>query len=308
MSIDSEKTADIRSALIESMVLWFKPYSDMEKEIFEEEDSEEVRIAVIPYFDYEMPAHGQWLAHIDFELDYPAVAGIRVRTSYEVNCIFEHFLTHECLDLLHEKALELTIAGFNDHCQKLDNEFVPLDEGVYSQFLSQFSDQAIKQCMLKKDNDFICLSNEFNVFTITRTDITQLLITATVVIMDEILYNNDAFDLKHNREVFHAIIPSTVYFTTKFKCLKISEGDVNLVMSHNIVFQTCLDCALQLLLERHLDTLLPSITKRGFTDMAQKHFIKSGTQFLEGSRKELQSKGVEITNLSERYDWNSLIK
>jgi len=113
--------------------------------------------------------------------------------------------------------------------------------------------------------------------------------------------------LKQNREVFHAVVPSTVYFTTRFKCLKISEGDVNLVMSHNVAFQTCMDCALQMLLGKHLETLMPFMARQRFSDEVQSRFLKYGTKFLEGSRKELQNKGVEITNLKERYDWNKAI-
>jgi len=308
MSINSEKITEIKSTLYDSKVLWFKPYNDAEKLIIEEEDPEEIRIAVIPDFDYEIPAAYQWLAHIDIEVDYPEFARIIVRNSFEVNCIFEHLATHECLDLLHQKALEITFAGFNDRCKKLDNEFVPLDAAEFSQLLAEFSNQAIKKCLLNKNNDFTFLSNDFNVFTIKKTDITQFMTSVTFVIMDDILYNNDAFDLDHNRKVFHAIIPSSVYFTTKLNCIKISEGDVNLVMSHNVVFQTCMDCALQMMLGDHLETLLPSIAKRGFTKEMQSQFLKSGTHFLEGSREELHNKGVEITNLNERYDWNKTIK
>ena len=304
----SEEKAEIKSTLYNNNVLWYMRYSDEEKEVCEEDESDEVQIALIPSFDYEIPAPGQWLAHIDFELDYPELAKIRVRTSYEVSCIFEHFMTHDCLDLLHEKAMEMTIERFNIYGEMFDMDFEPMDVAVFSQYLPEFSEQAIKKCMLNKENDFTFLSNKFNVITIKKSDITQFLITATIVIMDDILYNNKAFNLKHNRKVFHAIIPSTVYFTTRTNCLKISEGDIKLVMSHNIAFQTCMDCALQMLLERHLDTLMSSIAKRGFSDEVQPNFLKYGTEFLIGSQKELQDKGVEIANLQQRYDWNKEIK
>ena len=308
MSNNQEKSGDIKSTLYESQVLWFNPYSQAESETGEENESDEIRIGINPYFDYEIPAPNQWLVHIDLEIDYPALATIRVRTSYEVNCIFENLLTHECLDLLHEKALEMTINGFNNYCEKSDKEFLPLETDMYSQFIPEFSEQIIKNIMLRRKEDFTFLSHDINVFTIIKTDLMRFIITATFVIMEDILYNNPAFDLKHNRKVFHAIIPSQVYFTTKFICLTIAEGDIKLVMNHNIVFQICIDCALQIILDEHLETLLPSITKHGFTRDMRSQFLKFGTKFLNDCRKELKDKEIEIANLQTRYDWNKLIR
>jgi hypothetical protein len=307
MSTNSEETYDIKSTLYESMVLWFYPYSDTEMEMFEDDDSDEVQVGMIPDFDYEISAPDVWLVHIDFEIDFPEVARIRVRSNFEVCCIFEHLFTHDCLDLLHEQALELTIAAFNDHCTKPADEFEPLDKALYSEFLPEFSEQVIKKCLLNKENDLTFLSPNINVFTLTKSDIIRFLITGTFAIMDEILYRNEAFDLKHNRAVFHEVFPSSLYYTTRFKCLEISKGDVDLVMSQNVVFQTCMDCALQMLVGNHFETLLSSAGMRVFSEEVQSRFLKFGTSFLEGTRRELQKNGVEITNLNERYDWNKEI-
>jgi hypothetical protein len=304
----TEKT-EIESTLYENLVLGFMPYTEVEEEsLLTEEDDYDIKVGIFPYFDYEIVTTGQWLVHIDIDIDFVGKAKSRVRTNYEVKCSFEHLFTHESLDLLYTKAIELCIAGFNDRYKKLDDTYTALDADVFSEHIPRFVDEAIKRFVARKDNDAMFLGNEFNVISIPKNDFFRFIITATFVIIDEVLYNNTAFDLTHNQEVFHAVIPSAHYYTVRFKCLEISEGDVKLVMSHNIAFHIFVDFAIQMLLDKHLDNLTSGIEARGLDTEQQQKFITFATQFLESSRKFNQEQGIEYGNLDERYDWNAMIK
>ena len=298
----------IESNMYESLVLWFMPYTEEEKSLLTEDDDYEIKVGIFPYFDYEIVTTDQWLVHIDIDIDFVGKAKSRVRTSYEVKCAFEHLFTHEALDLLYKNAVELCVAGFNDRYKKLDDTYKALDADVFSQYLPGFVDDAINRFVARKDNDALFLSYEINVMKIPKNDFFRFIITATFVIMDEVLYNNTAFDLQHNQEVLHRVIPSAHYFTVRLKCLEISEGDVKLVMSHNIAFHIFVDFAIQMLLDKHLDNLLPGVAAKGLDTEQQQKYIKFATQFLESSRKYNQEQGIEYGNLEQRYDWNAMIK
>ncbi len=307
MTNNTAENNKINSNLYESLVLWFNPYNEEEKSLLTD-DEYDIKVGVFPYFDYEIATTGQWLVHIDIDIDFVTKAKTRVRTSYEVSCSFEQLFTHDVLNLFYEKAIELSIAGFNDRYQKLDAAYEPLNAEVFSEHIPRFADDTIKQFITRKENDTFFLSKEINLIKIPKNDFFRFIITATFVIMDEVLYNNKSFNLQHNQEVFHAVIPSAHYYTIRFNCLDILEEDVTLVMSHNIAFHIFVDFAIQMLLDRHLDTLMPGFLARGFNTEQQQKFIKFATQFLDESRKHQKEMEIEFGNLDERYDWNAMIK
>ena len=75
-----------------------------------------------------------------------------------------------------------------------------------------------------------------------------------------------------------------------------------------VLFQICLDCAIQLLLDHHAKTLQAAIIEVGFTPDKQKFFIEYGSKTLRKFRDDYKASGAKIESLEIRYDWNSLIK
>jgi len=216
--------------------------------------------------------------------------------------------THETLDVLYQNAVQYAVNGFNDRYKKIDKDFEDMDIQIFAGYIPEFSKKTISRSLARKDEDAMFLSTEVNVIKLPSNDYYKFLLTATFFIMDEVLYLNKSFDVKHNQEVFHAVIPPQLYYTIRFKCVKILEEDVKLVMSHNIAFHICLDFAIQMLLDKHSDTLMQVETNRGLTTEYQKRFIKFGNEFLELSRKKNKELEIEYVNLEKRYDWNAMIK
>ena len=70
-------------------------------------------------------------------------------------------------------------------------------------------------------------------------------------------------------------------------------------MSHNISFHIFVDFAIQMLLDKHLDNLMPGVTAKGLDSEQQQKYIKFANQFLESSRKYFQEQEIEYGNLEK---------
>jgi len=91
-------------------------------------------------------------------------------------------------------------------------------------------------------------------------------------------------------------------------CMELIKKKIDLNFMQSVLFQICLDAALQLMLDNHAQTLQPAFIKVGFNPDKQKKFIEYGSGMLRKFRNDYKKSGAKITNLEIRYDWNSLIK
>jgi hypothetical protein len=249
----------------------------------------------------------EWRLHIDIGFDVVPLAKIRARTSAEIKCPKDILLRAEALTPLNKIALESAQRGFFEQCEAngIETDFSKLID--VDKIAGSFAPHMIEQFHLRfKEATTFPKWNEGGM-SITPGNKTLLITQCPFIILDQVLHNNKLFDLKHNQEVFHAIIPEPVYHTIKMICMELIHGNIKLVFIHNVLFQICLDCSIQLMLDSHADTLQPSIIDAGLTPEKQKLFVEYGSEFLRTYRNNLKKSGSRITNLEERRDWNSLI-
>ncbi len=205
-------------------------------------------------------------------------------------------------------ALELAQKGFIEYCETHQIE-QPLEEiQDWTECAKSIRDGMIERSQSRFRDDELNPKGKVGLLTLTPGKLTLLLVNGTFMILDEVLHSNKAFDLAHNQEVFHDIIPESVYYTTKLNCMALEKGTIKLKFVHNIFFQICIDCALQLILDNHFEKLIPVMNERGFNEEKQQKYINYGNKFLNDLRESYKKSGATIENLQTRYDWNSMLK
>jgi len=140
-------------------------------------------------------------------------------------------------------------------------------------------------------------------------DNTLLVMKATFMIIDEILFLNPAFDHDHNIKLLEeANLPLPVYYSLKNKCLEIEYGTIQLNLFSTILFYVALDLALQMLIGDQTELLQQSLELKNVTPFRQQEFIKFGSDMFVGLKKSLNENGARFTNLENRVDWMERIR
>ena len=129
---------------------------------------------------------------------------------------------------------------------------------------------------------------------------TNITLHCCFLIMDEILFNNPAFNRSYNRSVFYNYVPECRYYTLKMKCIQIATQAVALSSLNVQLFLVLLDCSLQMLLGDKADCLIAVLEERGVSQNIRNIFFKSST--------ELFSLFHNTPIAPVQTDWNSIIR
>jgi len=295
--------------VVRQLTLWFLPYEPTDPEVITTDyNSEKLKLSLLHNYDYERLAKDEWRLHFDVELDVLPLARIKVRTVIEIVCPKERLFHTEGLTPLNKIALETAQKAFFDHCKSHGINTAITEIVDANKKAKDFAPYMIEQFHIRQKDALSFPKWNEGGLNFTPGNKTILAALGTFIILDQVLHLNKLFDLKHNQEVFHAVVPEPAYYTVKLKCAELIKGNIHLVFIHNVMFQICFDCAIQLLLDRHSDTLQPSIIKLGLTAEKQRIFVEYGSQFIRRRRDELKKSGSRILNLEQKRDWNSLIK
>jgi len=289
--------------------LWFLPYQPTDPEVLNTDyNDNKLNAALRHSFDYEKPGKDIWILHIDIEINVIPFAKIKVRTSFQVSCTREILFRPDILDSINKIAIQGAEKGFFELC-KIHNIATNFPKILnQEEYLENIREGVINQYNYRIKNKPNIPKNNEGAIHLTTGKKTLLLTQGTFIILDNVLHVNKLFDLTNNQKVFHDIIPEPIYYTIKLICMELTEKKISLKFLHAVLFQICLDCALQLLLDRHAQTLQPAIIKAGLTTEVQKNFIEFGSSTLRQFRKDYKTCGAKIKDLEIKYDWNSLIK
>ena len=304
-----QESIDVEIKVIKQVFLWFMPYQSTDPEVLNNDSDNGVFKANVTHsFDFEKVKKEQWIIHIDIGINVIPLAKIRVRTSFQVSCPDKVLLSPEILDTINKMAIKGAEKGFLQEC-KVHNIAHNFTKMVDAEDLGiSFRDNIINQFNNRKNNNSSLTKINKGALSFT-TGLNTLLIThGTFIILDNVLHVNRLFDLAHNQKVFHEAVPEPIYYTIKLICMELNEKKINLVFLHAALFQICLDCAIQLLLDRHAQTLQPALIEADFFPDKQKKFIEYGSSSLRDFRKAYKISGSRVENLEIKYDWNSLIK
>ena len=303
-----EPITKIECELYSSVWLWFIPYAaDSAMTLITGDTAGNQKFSFNFNYDYEKPGFNQWKIHIDAGFDVKPVAKICVRSSFKARCTELNIFKTESLNELIKYAFKECLKGFNEQCKVhgLQHDWKP---EIKESMITSFAETAIEQYFnSRKQGDASNSKLQTAGLKLTPGSLTNLAVKCTFMIMDEILFLNAAFDTKRNREIFNEIIPVPYYYTLKMNCLEIDKENVQLTWLHTIFYFLCMECALQMLIGDHYETLKPAVETRGLDSTNATSFISFGTKLLADLQEHLKSSGATISNLEKKYDWNNLI-
>lgn len=302
------KTLNININCYFKCYLWFTPYEDNNPDVIAAGATfDEPKASIGVNFDVEQPQKEQWLFYADISLSIKPYAKILTRSCFKVTCTEVILFTKEIMVPLMEAAIENAISGFNARCKayNLKHDWDLPDLKTHA---PAFADNVIKQYYNDHKPQFE--NNKLHKqegLKLTMGNKTNLAVKATFMLVDEVLYENPAFNHKHNRSMFNTAMPMTMYYTLKLNCLKIDTEDIQMTWLNTVHFMLAMDCALQLLLGDHFDKLQPGIERKGLTPENQKAFISFATKMINDLNETLHTSGATIENLEVRRDWNAMM-
>lgn len=122
----------------------------------------------------------------------------------------------------------------------------------------------------------------------------------TFAVLAEILFYNESFNCKHNREVFFKEVPEMKFYTLWLKCEEMAKGDIEMNGMETSYFLTCVECALQVMVGEKADRLIPLLTERKFTKEVRDIWFMTSEKLLEKFPKEADA--------PEDIDWDAVIE
>ena len=297
--------------LTQSVVNWFYPIGNEHPDAILANLTLEpgtVRVEINFGFDYERK-DGKWLLHLDFGLKIMPVAAIRTRCGFLVGAteealyvmpVFKELVTvswNEMMTFLKDKITENKI-GFKGE--------IKLSDASYDSFAHSCIDKYFKALKVDEERNKFLYEQGLR---LTVGGNTILIVTATFMIIDEILFLNPAFDHQHNLGLIkEAQFNDLQYYTTRNNCLALEYGEVNLIWKDTFVFYLCLDLALQMLMGDQGEKLQPALQRQNLTLFRQKEFIKFGDGMFKQLNDAMKESGGRITNLENRINWMERIK
>ncbi|MEO8147217.1 MAG: hypothetical protein ABI723_06250 [Bacteroidia bacterium] len=288
-------------------ILWFT-VPEKSNVISLQGEEENGKASISFNYDYQKINEQQWKVYLDWGISIAGTAKIKVRSGFAPAYTEDELFNETNLVPLLEEAYNNCMHAFSKQCSMHGiNREGAIDPG--KDHFEDIGKSIIKQYFQSRKKD-----DERNTglhaagFSLTVGDNTRLVVKATFMILDEILFLNPAFNHRHNQQMLaDSMVHEPLYYTVKYNCLEIENGAIKLNILHTVMFCICLDVALQLLLDHHADDLQPVFAKYNFTPLRQQEFIKFGSHIYK-MFSDKKDEGFRITNLEEHKDWTSMIK
>jgi hypothetical protein len=295
-----------------SYYLWFEVFHPLHEEVINAEfDEINPKADLTANFDYEIVSGDLRHIYIDIGLRYLPVAAILTRSCFEFrfNGKWDKLMVPEFFNAIIPLAIEKCIKGFEEQCIQ-HNLQAPKEVIINEQITSSITESLIKLYSNYRKYDDVA-----NLYLITKRGLrittgkkTLRIFKITFAVIDALLYYNDVFDRRNNREMFTEIMPEVVYFSLKLKCLELVNHEIELSIKETVFFLLCLDFSMQILLGDLEETLMKALAKQGMSETVRELYIKNGAEFIDDYNKLLKKCDVSIKNLENRTDWNNLIR
>jgi hypothetical protein len=307
----------IQMKVIDAIELWYEVYTPAnpdartsgERLIENEVEGEGQLIGILNNYDYADLPDYNWRLYYYITIHLPDVVTYTAAIRYEFHAErfdWEDFFDSRSIRSSLTLALKTTIEMFQDFYtrESLTTETEFTKEGY-------MPDEALieKMCEDMENNYYEVRRpvdwSDYSMLTkihISRPfgNESYLSMTLTFIVLTEILFDNEAYNRKHNREVFFQQVPEMKFYSVWLKCNEMAKGDVALTGSETVVFLPCVECALQVMLSEKGERLIPMLEERKFTKEVRDIWIKTCAKLLEAFPKEADA--------PEDIDWGAVIE
>jgi hypothetical protein len=259
-------------------------------------------------FDYEKGNKCYYL-HIDTSIGLPSKGHIMVRSVFKLNYgkALRVLFVPGLLEPAVRGAWDICAEAMQQRCQANGISFdkpLKISDEIIRKHAASMKEQYFKSRRMDDAANKHLLMKTFLTFTIGTK--TVLLLRATVMILEEVLVINPAFDCTHNSSVFPVPIP--IYHTVKLKCIKEGKEKITMNFYYGRYFLIMLDCALNLLSGEHARLLAPALQEKGMTKLKEAEFIVEANKYFAMLHAFFKKSNIRITELSNPPDWAKLIR
>jgi hypothetical protein len=144
-------------------------------------------------------------------------------------------------------------------------------------------------------------------YTFEQTYAATLLADATKVIIDEIFFNNSAFNHRKNYQTLYHIIPVNCYLSLRQKINMLRNGGPVTINFHKFIFFiVAIDCACYLLTSDYFDFLEERLERFNFTPERRLDYLKIAQDFVRETKENVKQT-LTLGNWEEKYDWQNLV-
>ncbi|MEP7169615.1 MAG: hypothetical protein ABI855_09630 [Bacteroidota bacterium] len=132
----------------------------------------------------------------------------------------------------------------------------------------------------------------------------------TILILNEVLFYNSAFNWKQNQDAFSKIIPLRSYVTLRCIVERSSPDKPQTInVGRMLLLMLCIECASQLLTGDHLPALEPALDKVKFDHAIRREFLRQAQEFVKDVLDEFKKINSTFVDMEEEFrDWNALIQ
>jgi hypothetical protein len=260
--------------------------------------------------DLELLVANQWLVHIDTWFTEPGKASIICRTTFTLTTAFENIWASGIAEEYVKFALATCRIAYNQESDRhgidtaLDENFTS-DEMVALCLDALLRDVEANGLYLHEDKT----TYNWQTFRMPPGGDNPFVASVTMMVLDEILLDNPAFNRHQNIETFNQYLPLRFYSTIKLKLFKLmAEEIIFLNLKQFTIYIFMIRCSCTLLLSDHYQYMNESLQEKGFTENEMNDYIKAVATFLNDINADLKSMGVSIGNWQDDIDWAALVK
>ena len=275
-------------------------------------DPELLSIDIFGIFDYEITEDNFRHIYLDLETKIVPFGAVLVRSDFKFELnggTWDDYFTYDIIYPMVKLSLKQSTDALKLKCEKAqielndeilvnDENTIPLCEKIINLYFNIFKPYDLANAELINQIGLECPQG-------TDTFITM---QGTFKVIDEIIYHNPLFNRKHNQEVLNNYIPLMKYNTLRAKCMDIIKHPVKLSCYNAILFYTCVDCAMQMLLGDKGDILATACDAKGMTWEVRTLFYKFATEMFDMVYKNSDQTQSAIAEERQIHDWNALFK
>ena len=259
--------------------------------------------------DIEIFDENIFLYHMDFRFEMEKLFYIHIRTVFRMEIeetnIFKFQPQIDMINMTYGFIKDAIIQYHEDAGKKFNPENFDdmpqdfLDDYVKSLPPAQFRTE------IKGDGD---ISQAYKPYYTFKQDFSySLLIKGTILVMDEIFFNNPSFNRKQNQLRLEQIIPPNFYLTFRNELNKLDKGEVALNFKKFVYLIVAIECVCHILTTDHLDYMEARLDSMKFGKEYRDEYIRIAEPFARDSKANIKKGGMTVGNWEDKYDWDKLI-
>ena len=300
-----ENPVEITYSLHNVLILFSVPFTGT---VLDTPDEDELTASLTIDFDYERFPGQNWEVAIDVRLDVKPIIELGVRSVYKTKGKDTHVFDQQSFETIIGQSLKNAVANYKIQCEKLGLEAEEVTFDDLKEHIPEYVETLSKQYIFRREDDKANREIRKKSVSFTPGKNTKAALTGVFYVLDQVMFENPAFNRVHNEEMIKEQIPLVKYFSLKIKAFQIAKQKVELSLKETVLFLILMDAALQLLVGDHYDKLLPGLEAKKFDAKDRDFCIAFNSGFIKQFKKSMKADGARIINLEKQYNWNAMIE